>query len=96
VVVIGALALFLTVFALLVFQLRSGRDPSLGRAVAAARGTAPRPRRVLVRKLIVTRVVVHLPRGDVVVPVVRSAAVPVPPPPAAAAPAPTPLTTHSS
>jgi hypothetical protein len=59
-VVVGTLALFLTVFALLAFQLRSGRDPALGRT-AAARAAAPPPKRVLVRKLVITRVVVHLP-----------------------------------
>jgi hypothetical protein len=100
VVVIGTLALFLTVFALLVFQLRSGRDPALGHA-ATARATAPPPKRVLVRKVIVTRVVVHLPEEEeAAVPVARTVSVPAPAPAAApapvAAPAPAPLTSHSS
>jgi ABC-type hemin transport system substrate-binding protein len=101
VVVIGTLALFLTVFALLVFQLRNGRDPALaGQATASA--AAPPAKRVLVRKVIVTRVVVHLPEEETVVPSVQTSTVPAPASaPAAApapvpAPAPAPLTSRSS
>ncbi len=106
VVVVATLVAFAALFALLAFQLRSGRDPALG-SVATARATAPPQKRVLVRKLIVTRVVVHLPEEDEVAPVVRTTTVPAAPAsapapapaPAAApapAPAPAPLTTHSS
>jgi hypothetical protein len=102
VVVTATLALFLTVFALLVFQLRSGRDPALG-AGPVARAASPPAKRVLVRKLIITRVVVHLPADDapasasrtVTVPVTPAAA-PAPVPAPVPAPAPAPLTTHSS
>jgi hypothetical protein len=101
VVVTATLALFLTVFALLVFQLRSGHDPALG-AGPVARVASPPPKHVLVRNLIVTRVIVHLPGKDenFSVPVTRTAVVPVAPAaapaPVPAAPAPAPLTTHSS
>jgi len=107
-VVAGAsLALFLLVFALLVFQLRSGRDPALGGAVAAVQATPPPPKRVLVRKLIITKVVVHLPRehaarpatvvsAPVVAAPVRSAPAVARVPAPAPAPAPAPLTTRSS
>ena len=92
------LVLFLAVFALLAFQLRSGRDPALGRPQARAAAPAPPPRRVLVRKIIVTRVVVHLPARDDDRPVAAAAPVRVPVPssppavaaPPAAAPAPAP------
>ena len=100
VVVTATLALFLMVFALLAYQLRSGRDPALG-AGPATRVAAPPPKRIIVRKLIVTRVIVHLPQEDVAVPATREATVPVAPaaapsPVAAPAPAPAPLTTRSS
>jgi len=78
----ASLALFLLVFALLVFQLRSGRDPALGGAVAAVQATPPPPKRVLVRKLIITRVIVHLPAEDEARPATGVSA------PAPAAPAP--------
>ena len=106
-----SLALFLAVFALLAFQLRSGRDPALGRPQARAAAPAPPPRRVLVRKIIITRVVVHLPAQEDDRPVAAAAPVYVPapsspptvvaPPAAAPAPAPAPaapppLTTRSS
>jgi hypothetical protein len=94
VVVLATLALFLAAFALLVFQLRSGRDPALGRTAVAA--TTPPTRHVLVRKVIVTRVVVHLPEeDDAPAPVVSTRTVPVAPV-VPVAPAPAPLTTHSS
>lgn len=84
-----SLALFLAVFALLAFQLRSGRDPALGRPQVRAAAPAPPPKRVLVRKVIITRVVVHLPAEDDAQPVAAAAPVRVPvpsSPPAAAAP----------
>ncbi|HET8758564.1 MAG TPA: hypothetical protein VFM58_21265, partial [Solirubrobacteraceae bacterium] len=61
VVALATLALFLTAFALLVFQLRSGRDPALGATVAPVSAPAPEKKRILIRKLIITRRVVHLP-----------------------------------
>ena len=106
-----SLALFLAVFALLAFQLRSGQDPALGRPQARAAVPPPPKKRVLVRKLIITRVVVHLPAREDDRPVVAAAPVRVPvpaappavaAPPAAVAPpapapaAPPPLTTRSS
>jgi len=48
----GSVALFAVLFALLVQQLNSGNDPSLGAAVS---GTASRP--VLVRKIVKRRIV---------------------------------------
>ena len=51
-----SLAAFVVVLALLVVQMRVGRDPALGARPAAA--LAPAPRRVLVRRVIVKRVVV--------------------------------------
>jgi len=48
----GSVALFAVLFALLVGQLSSGNDPSLG---ASASGTASRP--VLVRKIVKRRIV---------------------------------------
>ena len=101
IVVTATLGLFLAVFALLVFQLRSGRDPALGAPVV--RAAAP-PKRVLVRKLIITRVVVHLPNEAAVPPAPATVVSPRPSAPAptysapapAAAPAPAPVTTRSS
>lgn len=99
-VVAGAtLALFLACFALLVFQLRTGRDPALGQgSTALARTTVPPPRRVLIRKTIIRKVIVHLPAEEddsppaTVVPrsaptTVRAAPAPAAPAPAAPAPA---------
>src|SRR5215207_7091958 len=60
----ATLALFFALCALLVFQLRSGRDPALGRGAALAQATAPAPKRVLIRKVIVTRVVHDAPRAQ--------------------------------
>ena len=40
IVAAGSLALFLVVFALLVFQLRAGRDPALSAAGGSTRGGA--------------------------------------------------------
>lgn len=106
----ASLAAFAIVLALLVLQLRAGRDPALGpgrRAAAAA--VAAAPRRVLVRRVVVTRVVVRQvedPGEDggggqpvtrtVLVPQVTTSA-PAPAPAAAApAPAPAPLVTKTS
>lgn len=106
IVVTATLGLFLAVFALLVFQLRSGRDPALSAGAPLARVAQPPPKRVLVRKLIITRVVVHLPdeAGAAAAPVrvvtsQPSAPAPTfsaPAPAAAPAPAPAPVTTRSS
>jgi hypothetical protein len=104
VVAMTALALFCATFALLVFQLRAGRDPALDRGMTPVAASAPAVRHVVVRKVIVTRVIVHLPSDDggasrsVSVPVVTTApasstaAVA----PAVPAPAPAPLTTRTS
>ncbi|HEX5617069.1 MAG TPA: hypothetical protein VFX51_01540 [Solirubrobacteraceae bacterium] len=96
----ATLTLFFTIAALLVFQLRSGRDPALGRQVAQAPAqVAPKPKRVLIRRVIVTRVVHDAPRATVPAPVQRTSTTPSAPAPAAPAPAPAapaPLTTQSS
>jgi|SRR4051812_24158403 hypothetical protein len=99
----ATIAVFLAIFALLVFQLRSGRDPALGQGTTLAKAPVPPPKRILVRKTIVTRVIVHLPADEEDAPVAVAAAPAVTysaPAPAAAAPAPAPapapLTTHSS
>jgi hypothetical protein len=89
-----ALGAFFAVLALLAFQVRAGSDPALGKPAAQA----PKPRQVLVRRVI-TRVVIHHPAAAP--PPSSTAAVPAPapatttaaPPPA---PAPAPLTTQSS
>ena len=60
----ATVAVFLAVFALLVFQLRSGRDPALGQGTTLAKAPVPPPKRILVRKTIVTRVIVHLPAEE--------------------------------
>src|SRR4051812_4022533 len=64
VVALSTLAVFLAVFALLVYQLRTGRDPAIGRGTVVARAPVPPPKRILVRKTIVKRVVVHLPQEE--------------------------------
>jgi pyruvate dehydrogenase E2 component (dihydrolipoamide acetyltransferase) len=105
-VIAGSLGLFLAVTALLAFQMRAGADPALGepQAVAAA---SPAPRKVLIRRVIITRVVEHrrrrdggssapvqaAPRTITAAPAPAAAA---PAPAAPAAPAPAPLTTRSS
>jgi hypothetical protein len=102
IVVAGSLALFLVVFALLVFQLRAGRDPAL-RAVTA-QVPAPPAKRILERRIVIRKVIVHVrPRADdeeaapavvLAAPATVTAA-----PPAAApapAPAPAPLVTRTS
>jgi hypothetical protein len=106
-VVLGALALFLIVFNLLVFQTRAKNQAT---AVASARpAAAAPPRRVIHRRVIVTKVIVHVRKDegdDQPAPVTRvSQAVPAPSRPAPAAPAqapaapaqaPAPLTTRTS
>jgi hypothetical protein len=98
---------FVVVLALLVAQMRLGRDPVLGaRATAAA---TPTPRRVVVRRVIVKRIVVDeihdVDDGGATGTQVAAAAQPAPAasPPAASAPAapapapaPAPLVTKSS
>jgi hypothetical protein len=108
VVVSATLALFFAVFALLVFQLRSGRDPALGDGTALASSHLQPATRAPARKVVLTRVIVHVPgEGDklVTVPVTvvtpqGSAATSAPaapvPPVAASRPAPAPLSTRSS
>jgi hypothetical protein len=100
----GALGLFFAVLGALAIEDRAGAVAS--QPVAAA----PPPRRVLVRRVIETRIVVHVPRRARVpresapatvtapAPATPPPATPPPatPPPAAAAPAPAPLTTRSS
>jgi hypothetical protein len=100
----ATLALFFATAALLVFQLRSGRDPALGSGTpVAATAPKPKPKRILIRKVIVTRVVHDAPRPAPTAPVQRTStapAAPAAPAPAPAAPAPAPapapLTTQSS
>jgi hypothetical protein len=59
-VIAASLGLFLAITALLAFQMRAGADPALGEGepqlVAAA---PPAPRKVLIRRVIVTRIVEH-------------------------------------
>jgi hypothetical protein len=95
----ATLTLFFAITALLVFQLRSGRDPAIGQPVAQT-PVRVAPKRVLIRKVIVTRVI-HDPAAPAA-PVQRTstAAAPAPaasaPAPAPAPAAPAPLTTQSS
>jgi hypothetical protein len=105
-VIAGSLALFLVVFALLVFQLRAGRDPALG---ASAQPAAVPAKRILHRRVVITKKIITIrerepdAEGTAVaqVPQTSVQAAPVqsaPPPaaPAAPAPAPAPLATRSS
>ncbi|MGZ6705894.1 MAG: hypothetical protein ACXVFN_02965 [Solirubrobacteraceae bacterium] len=82
---------FALVLALLVLQLRTGRDPVLGGRAAAP---AAAPRRVLVRRVVVTRVLVRQydDAGEGGAPVTRTVVVPqgTTSAPAVAAPAPAP------
>jgi hypothetical protein len=87
-VILGSLALFFVVLALLAFQMRAGHEPSL----AAGSPQPLAPHRVLVRRVIITRVVTHL--GDAPAPVAARRGTPAVPAPRPAAPA--PLTTRSS
>ncbi len=88
-VVAGALALLLVVFSLLAFQMRAKRD-ALASASARPVAAAP-PRRVIERRVIVTKVIVRVRRDegdDTPVPVQRvSQTIPAPAAPAAPAPA---------
>ncbi len=105
-VIAGSLGLFLAFVAVLAFQLRAGADPAIGAGkpepVAAA--ASPAPRRVLIRRGIVTRIVGHRSRGgkaptaSAAPPTTSSApSAPAPAPAAPApAPAPAPMTTQSS
>jgi hypothetical protein len=91
-----SLAAFVVVLALLVVQMRVGRDPALGARPTAA--AAPAPRRVLVRRVIVKRIIVDEVRDAPVagatapsrtlVLVPQQTATPAPAPAAAPAPAP--------
>jgi hypothetical protein len=93
-----SLAAFAVVLALLVAQMRVGRDPALGVRPAAVAAAAPR--RVLVRRVIVKRIVVDEVRdaedggptapARTVVLVPQRTAAPAP------APAPAPLVTKTS
>ena len=101
VVVASAVAIFLAVFALLAWQMRTGRDPALG-TKPVANVVVPAKRRVLVRKVVVTRRVIVL-RHDAAVtvqapaPRVSTTYAAPPPVPVAPAPAPAPVVaTHSS
>jgi hypothetical protein len=100
-----SLAAFVVVLALLVVQMRVGRDPALGARPAAA--VAPAPRRVLVRRVIVKRVVIdeirdakdggaRAARRTVVVVPQGSAPAAAPAPAPAPAAAPAPLVTKTS
>jgi hypothetical protein len=104
-VIAGSLGLFLALLSLLAFQLRTGRDPALGKGSQTVASTAAAPRRGRMRpRLIITRVVTHVRRDDATpareaAPAPRSApatAAPAQAAPAPAAPAPAPLTTRSS
>ncbi|HET9736576.1 MAG TPA: hypothetical protein VFP78_00530 [Solirubrobacteraceae bacterium] len=108
----GALGTFFAALALLAVQVRAGNDPALGeptpKAVAAA---DVRPRKVIVKRKVIKRIVVHHPRPAAAATTTSSGAAPAvsapattsapsaPAPPApvpAPAPAPAPLTTQSS
>ena len=106
-VMAGSAGLFFAVAALLAFQMRAGADPALGKPkpVVVAQAT-PAPRKVLIRRVIVTRIVEHRPRrgatqtttpapsgsGAAPAPSAPQASAPAPaaPAPAPAAPAPAP------
>ncbi len=90
----GALGAFFAALALLAFQVRAGHDPALGPAQPVAQVQQPRPRRILIRKVI-KRVVVHHPAAAE--PPSEAAASSAPSTTSSApAPAPAPLTTQSS
>jgi hypothetical protein len=88
-VVVGALALFLAVLALLAVQMRLGGDPALGAGTTPAR---PRPRHVLVHRVVRRVVVVRVPAAAAPAAPAPATSAPAaaPPPPAAVAPAPAP------
>ncbi len=98
----GALGTFFAALALLAVQVRAGEDPALGEAKPVA-AVDERPRKVLVKRKVIKRIVVHHPRPAAAAaaaapssgsaptasaPVTTSA--PSAPPPAASAPAPAP------
>jgi hypothetical protein len=93
IVAAGSLAVFCVVFALLAFQLRAGRDPALS-AASASVPAAPPVRRVIQRRIVIRKVIIHVrPReDDTPAPATRTvtAAAPAPAPVQAAAPAPAP------
>jgi hypothetical protein len=103
----GALGTFFAALALLAVQVRAGEDPSLGqpKPVAAVR---EQPRKVIVKRKVIKRIVVHHPRPTAVAaaapssgaaPATATASAPSAPAPVAApapVPAPAPLTTQSS
>ena len=72
-VIAGTLGVFLVVLTLLAFQSRAARDTAIGASPQPLAAVAPAPRRVLIRRVIVTRVVTRVRRD---------------PPAAVAAPAP--------
>jgi hypothetical protein len=106
-----ALGAFFAALALLAFQVRAGQDPALGPAEPAAAQAQPKPRRILIRRVIERVVVHHPPTGtpapaqtrepaattSAPAPATTSAPAPAAPAPAPEpAPAPAPLTPHSS
>ena len=99
----AGVAVFLSVLALLAWQVRSGRDPALGAARQQPALVAQAPQRVLVRKVVrrvIQEKVVESDDGPEAV-VVRSVptvvnAAPTPAPTAAPAPAPAPIVTKTS
>jgi hypothetical protein len=100
---LAALAVFAATLALLAGQMRAGRDPALGRPVAAAP-----PRHILIRRIerrvIMTRVIRDAPaapaRTAAAPPAIRVTAAPPPArvvvPAPAPAPAPAPLVSKTS
>jgi hypothetical protein len=95
-VIAASLGLFLAITALLAFQMRAGADPALGKGEpqVQAAATPAAPRRVLIRRVIVTRIVEHRRRRDDGAPAPGAAAAPAtasaPAPSAPSAPAPAP------
>ena len=107
-VIAGSAGLFFAIAALLAFQMRAGADPALGKRkpVVVAQAT-PAPRKVLVRRVIVTRIVEHRPRrgdaaddaarrGSGAAPAAPSAPAPAAPAPAAARSGPAPCSRRPS
>lgn len=98
-VVAGSLALFLALFALLAWQMRSGADPALGDGRLAAQATGSR--QVVVHRVVRRVVVIHAPASEeeeeeddgAVVPAAPSTSGSATPAPA---PAPAPLTSRAS
>jgi len=84
---VGAIALFLVVFTLLVVQMRLGGDPALGAGTAAK---PARPRHVLVHRVVRRVVIVRVPAAGAPAPAAPATSAPAAPPPVAATPAPAP------